>query len=145
MSKRTIKVTLLVAASAAMIAVVGCKKTESSYERTKPTYQLNTVDAAKVETDPVLATRARLVQIRQGMAQGDLLQIDAEFVNGDVWSGDINYKFEWFDDQGMPVETPTTGWLPKHIQAQEHYSLDAVAPSPKCKDFRLKLQRSKSV
>jgi uncharacterized protein YcfL len=140
MNKR-MKIILL----AAVVAVAGCAKTENTYERNKPTYQVNQVDAAKIDTDPVLSTKAQFVQARQGIEQDNLLHVSVEFVNRDAWGGDINYKFEWFDDQGMPVETPTTGWLPKHIEAQEHFTLDAIAPNPKCKDFRLKVQRSKSV
>ena len=144
MNKR-IKLALLAAATAATMAFAGCAKTNNTYERNKPTYQVNPVDAAKIETDPVLAGKAEFIQARQAIVQDNLLKVSVEFVNHDAWGGDINYKFEWFDGQGMPVETPTTGWLPKHIEAQEHFTVDAVAPNPQCKDFRLKLQRSKSV
>jgi uncharacterized protein YcfL len=126
---------------AAVVAVAGCAKTENTYQRNKPTYQVNQVDAAKIETDPFLSGKAQFVQARQAIVQQNLLKVDVEFINNDAWSGDIDYKFEWFDDQGMPVETPTTGWGIKHVQAQEHFSLDAIAPNPQCKDFRLKLQR----
>src|SRR5438105_2172174 len=99
--KKRIGILLLTTAG---IGVVGCK-TENTYEREKPTYQANSIKTNKVETDPFLADKAHVLDIRTAIVQSDLLKVDVELVSDRLWAGNFDYKFEWFDDQGMPVES----------------------------------------
>ncbi|HSV13108.1 MAG TPA: YcfL family protein [Tepidisphaeraceae bacterium] len=141
MMRRTNGLRLSTAALAAALAVAGGCKTENTYERDKPTYEANVININKVETDPFLKDKAHVLEVRQADANG-LLKVDVELVSDRLWSGSFDYKFEWFDDQGMPVDSPMSSWTTRQVQPQERFSIDAIAPTPKCKDFRLKLQRS---
>jgi uncharacterized protein YcfL len=142
MMLRTKYLTLSAAALAAALALAGGCKSVNTVEREKPTYEANVVNDKRIETDGFLANKAKVLQVRQATVQDNLLKVDVEILNDDPWSGDFDYKFEWFDDQGMPVDSPTSTWYTKHVQARETVSLDEIAPNPRCKDFRLKLQRS---
>lgn len=54
----------------------------------------------------------------------------------------FNYRFEWFDANGVQVNTPTSTYLPRQIEGKESIFISAVAPTPSAKDFRLKLLES---
>lgn len=139
--KHTI-VFLLPAALALSTGCGGPGPSVNTVERDQPTYQADVVKDRRVETDPSLQAVASILQVRQTTVQDDLLKVDVEVLNTDTSPADIDYKFEWIDDQGMPVDSPTSTWLGKHLQAKETVSLVQIAPNPRCKDFRLKLQRS---
>ena len=94
-----------------------------------------------METDPFLSDKAKVIDIRQATVQDNLMKVDVEFVSNRAWDGSFQYKFEWFDNQGMPVESQMSTWITRHVEPQEQFSVTATAPDPRCKDFRLKLQR----
>ncbi len=121
--------------------LVGCKS-ENTYENDKTSFHAQVIKGHRIETDGFLAEKAKVLEIREGVAQGDLMKIDVEILNDNLWEGNIDYKFEWFDEQGMIVESPTSAWVTQHLGAKEKMSLISVAPTPTCKDFRLKLQRN---
>ena len=51
----------------------------------------------------------------------------------------FNYRFEWFDAAGMQVNSLSTAVIGSTIEGKESRFISAVAPTPACKDFRLKL------
>ena len=55
----------------------------------------------------------------------------------------IRYKFTWYDQAGMAVETVLSDWQDKWILPGETVQFQSVAPSPACKDFRLNLMEGK--
>lgn len=131
-----------ITAAIVLLAVsAGCKQINTT-ERAEPTYKANVVNEHRVTTDIFLADKAKILQIRQATVSGNLLRVDVEVQNDKTWQGNFDYAFDWFDQQGMPFDTPTDTWISRSIGPGETVSLDAVAPSPQCKDFRLKLRRS---
>jgi len=55
----------------------------------------------------------------------------------------VSYHFDWFDQNMMQVETPaTTALIPLVLEGKESRFISGVAPTPACKDFRLKLIRT---
>ena len=116
--------------------------TQNSYERNSPTYQENVVKDKRVETDAYLADKMKVLKVTQTTVQEDMLKIQVQILNDDTWDGDVDYKFEWMDDTGMTVDSPVSSWNTAHFGPKEMKSLQSVAPSPKCKDFRLKLQQN---
>ena len=61
--------------------------------------------------------------------------------NGGKWWR-FNYRFDWFDAQGLPVSTPTATMVSQTIEAGQILVLTSVAPTPTAKDFRLTVQQS---
>ena len=135
---------LLLLLPAALAATVSCGPGPSvnTVQRDQPTYQADVVKDRHVVTDPDLYNVATVLEVRQTTVQDDLLKVDVELENSSSSPADIDYKFEWQDGQGMPMEGPTSVWMSKHLQARETVSLVQTAPNPQCKDFRIKLQRS---
>jgi len=130
------------AACGLALSLAACTTT-NTLEREHPTAVPNNVATRYVQTDNDLSDIAQVVGVRQATVSGDLLKVDVDIYNNDVNTRQIVYKFEWFDNQGMHVETPLSTWLPKSLLAKETVTLSAVAPMPKAKDFKLKLQISK--
>lgn len=120
---------------------LGCKSTNTT-ERDKPTYEADQVKIKNVVRDGYARDYAKVLGVRQTTVPGDFLKVQVEVQNNNLRPGNIDYKFEWFDQSGMIINTPTVTWKSMQIQTGETRSLDAVAPTPSAKDFRLKLQRS---
>ena len=51
---------------------------------------------------------------------------------------------DWYDPQGMLIDTPLSTWQSQTIEGRETVTLSAIAPTPTAKDFKLKLQQSKT-
>jgi len=134
---------VILAAGLLALGAIGCTpNTQNTIGRDKPVYQANIIKDKRIETDPILSNQVQLVEIRKSIVQDDLLKIDVELVNGDVNPADFEYKFEWFDETGAPVDSPMSSYTSQHIEPAENISLVSIAPNGRCKDFRLKLQRS---
>lgn len=119
----------------------GCD-TVNTVERQRPTATPDYVDTRQVETDSELAEIAKVVSVRQATVSDNLLKVEVDLYNSDTDTRRVNYKFEWFDQAGMQVDTPLSTWQHKILLAKETITFSAVAPTPKAKDFRLKLQIS---
>ena len=137
-------IVLLSATVVSALAILeGCSNPSvNTVDRDKPTYHADVIKDRRIVTDSDLAQKMQIIQVRQATVQDDLLKISVEVVNTQNAPADVDYKFEWFDGQGMPVDTPNSSWTSVRLQAQEPISIDQVAPNPKCKDFRLKMQQS---
>jgi uncharacterized protein YcfL len=134
---------VIFAASLLSLGLIGCTpNTQNTVGRDKPVFQAADIKDKRVETDPILANQVHVTEIRQSFVQDDLMKIDVELINGDSNPADFEYKFEWFDETGAPVDSPTSSYTSQHIEPAENISLVSVAPNGRCKDFRLKLQRS---
>jgi uncharacterized protein YcfL len=127
-----------------LAAAISCAppNTQNSYERDKPTYQANVVKDKRVETDVNLAARCEVLRVTQTTVQGDMMKIQVEIVNNDSGANDFDYRFEWFDGDGMQVDSPGSTWNTQHFGPQESKMLQSIAPTPQCKDFRLKIQQN---
>lgn len=65
------------------------------------------------------------------------------------WSGltgenpyPVDYKFIWFDQNGMELASNLSAWRTVTIHPGEAIQFQAVAPTPQCKDFVLYLKES---
>lgn len=121
---------------------IGCKAVNTT-ERKDPTYEVDSIKFKNVVRDGYARDYAKVLDVRQATAPGDFLKIQVEVQNNNLRPGNIDYKFEWLDEHGMIINTPTSTWKTMQILTGETKSLDAVAPTPMAKDFRLKLERSR--
>ena len=55
---------------------------------------------------------------------------------------EFNYRIEWFDMNGMAINTPTSVWIPRQIEGKESLTITAVAPTPTARDFRVKFMEN---
>ena len=96
------------------------------------------VSDARVVTDRSLAQKVSIVGVNQSMTPGGLLKVQLELLNLKHSLKRFSYHFEWFDANGMLIENVVSATVPDQIEGGESKFISAVAPSPACKDFRVK-------
>lgn len=101
------------------------------------------VEDKRIVTDSKLDFRARIMGVNEAATPGDSLKVQVELYNNSRHTRRIQYRFEWFDQNGMEVSSPATrGYVPVQMQGKESKYISGVAPNPSCRDFRLKLTRA---
>jgi len=140
-----LEVPMLIGACASIViaaSLVGCGTPTNSVQRADPVGQRQMVDDKRLLVDASLDLRARVVGVNQAMTAGGLLKVQAEIMNQSRYQKKFNYRWEWFDQNGMQVSTPGTDVLiPVVIEGKESKFISGLAPTPACQDFRLKLIR----
>ncbi len=117
----------------------GCQNVntyENAESKATPTY----VADKRVITDNTLAGKLRVVSVNQATVSGNLLKIQATVENLSSKARTFNYKFEWFDQDGMAVNSPNEVWKALPLQGRESTTISTVAISPKAVDFKLKFR-----
>ena len=120
--------------------LTGCASTVNTVERAAPVGQRQMVNDKRVISDAGLNRGVRIVGVNE--TPGEHLKIQVELLNTTGSLKSFNYRFEWFDGNGVQVNTPTSTYLPRQIEGKESIFISAVAPTPSAKDFRLKLLES---
>lgn len=142
-------------ASAAMLAVLvsGCQNTVNTMENTEKTMVPQSVSTKYVSTDSFCRDRLEIVSINKAEVPGGLMKVEIMLRSkrygfwSEFWSwftGEnpypIEYKFDWFDANGMSVQTATSVWQQMNIMPGESKPISSVSPNAKCKDFMLGLK-----
>jgi uncharacterized protein YcfL len=126
--------------TAALLAVSGCSTTTvNSVENAQKQGQRQMVSDSRVITDTGLNKKVSLVGVNQSMTPGGLLKVQVELLNTTRSYQAFNYRFEWFDAQGMQFDGIASALMPATIEGKESKFISGVAPTAACKDFRLKL------
>jgi len=133
--KRT---SLAILACAAVFGLTACRSvnTVEPAERVNPP---RTINDKRVITDPSLQRRVAVVAVNESEGPGGHLRVQVEVMNTTRRYRTFNYKFEWFDADGILIETPTTGYRSSQLEGGERRMLVSVAPTAEAKDFRLQL------
>lgn len=125
--------------AALVLLLVGCQNV-NTYENAESRATPNYVADKRVITDNTLAGAVRVVSINQATVSGNLLKIQATVENLKSSPRTVNYKFEWFDQDGMAVNSPNEVWKALPLQGRESTTISTVAISPKAVDFKLKFR-----
>ena len=112
--------------------------TVNTVERAAPIGTKQMIADKRVITDDTLKRKVSIVGLNEGMTPGGFLQVQIEVLNRKNSMQTFSYRFEWFDMNGMLVDTPTSVWIPRQIEGQETLTITAVAPTTTAKDFRVK-------
>lgn len=123
---------------AAVFALCACD-TVNTFERANPIATKKMVDDVRIITDSAVDDYAFVAGINEGFTPGGFLKIQAEIVNRSSAYRNVNYKFEWFDVNGMQANSITSAWISLPIEGGESKMISAVAPNKNVCDFRLKL------
>lgn len=123
------------------VALAGCK-TVNIAERANPESSPNLIDDERIESDRQLSRSVSIESINESVAGGDLLQIQVTVRNTTRRRAQFAYQFEWIDDRGMAVRSPSPVWRPAQLLGGETRAFSAVAPRPDVVDFRFKLIRN---
>jgi uncharacterized protein YcfL len=136
------KLILAFCVAAGMVAANGCNRSINTVERADPLGRPQVVNDRRIETDPTLSEKASVVRVYETKV-GDLTKVQVDILNTRTTQREISYKFEWYDDAGMLVNSPMSDWKPQTMLGGEKVSLVSIAPNPRARDFRLKMKESK--
>lgn len=88
-----------------------------------------------------LAADIEVVDVKSFMA-GDLMRAQATLRSRDRETLPIQYRFVWFDREGMELGGQSVSWKPLVIHGREHKTVSGVAPDPRGREFQLKIRAS---
>ena len=120
------------------ISLLSSCTTVNTVERATPIGTKQMIADKRIITDSTLNKKVSIVGLNESTTSGGFLQVQIEVLNKKNSMQDFSYSFEWFDMNGMLVNTPTSVWIPRQIEGQETLSITAVAPTTTAKDFRVK-------
>ena len=129
-----------VLAAGAILFVAGCASNVNTYERAESQATPNVIADKRVITDNTLAGLIRVVSINQGTVSGNLLKIQATVENLRNSTRNVNYKFEWIDQEGMALDSANETWKTLVLQGRETTTISTVAVSPRAVVFKLKFR-----
>ena len=136
-----------------MLVSAGCQNTVNTIENADKAMQQNVVADSRFVTDGFLRDRLFLRQVNTSRTSDGFLRVQLEAVNvrtgwfSQLWSwmtGEnpypIHYKFIWFDQNGMAMESILSDWRNATVIPGETLYLQSVAPSRDCADFKISLR-----
>jgi uncharacterized protein YcfL len=129
------------AAAVAALTLAGCT-TVNTVENAQKEGQRNMVSDQRCITDSSLKKKVDIVGINTALTPGGMLKVQVELVNRTRSLRRFNYRFEWFDLNGMQVNGIVSAVIADQIEGGESKFVSSVAPTAACKDFRLKLLES---
>lgn len=120
--------------------LTGCATNVNTYENADSRAAPNYVADKRIITDNTLAGTFRVVALTQTAVSGNLLKIQATVENLRNNARTLNYKFEWFDQDGIAVDSPNETWKSIQLQGRETGAITTVSVNPRAVDFKLKLR-----
>jgi uncharacterized protein YcfL len=129
----------------AALLTAGCNTQRvNSIEPAQPAGQREMVNDKRVLADQSLYNSVRLLGVNKAETPEGFLRIQVEVQNETRRAKAFTYRVEWFDGQGMMMESASTPAMPRTIESKETLVITAVAPTPTAKDFRIKFLEPKT-
>lgn len=127
---------LLIAFASAATILSGCNtaNTTTSNGMVNPD---GTVAYKQIVTNGWLKYKANIVGVREATVNGDMKRVAVDVYSDQLTTQRFSYRFEWSDEAGMPVGSPTASMMPVTIKPKETITITAVSPSPAAKQWRL--------
>lgn len=131
--------------SAAMIATLGlagCSTTAGVEATGKVSWDeqgARTLDKNVVFNSSGLKGDIQIVDIKSAMA-GDIMRAQATLRSKDRDTLPFQYRFEWYDASGIEINAGSGSWKPLILNGREAKTIQAVAPDPRAKEFKLKIR-----
>lgn len=87
----------------------------------------------------ILAASLKVTDSKVG-SSGDLMRVQATITNDSRSSLSFQYKFKWLDKDGFEIAIDGRPWTPLTITPYESKAVQAVAPNPTAKSFKIMVQ-----
>ncbi len=81
----------------------------------------------------------QIVDVKSAMA-GDIMRAQATLRSKDRDTLPFQYRFEWYDAGGIEINSGAGSWKPLILYGRETKTIQAVAPDPRAKEFKLKIR-----
>ncbi|MGL4735308.1 MAG: YcfL family protein [Enterovibrio sp.] len=119
---------------AAILAVTSCAQTE-------PRISIN-------QTQKIIFANSELEQTivvndLQLSEKGGALFLGFVIQNNSAQHQDLQYRLDWYDEQGLEINVKKIGWQALSLDAKERKRLAEQATSAKAKDFRISIRALK--
>ena len=89
-----------------------------------------------------LARGLQIVDLKSQFV-GDLLKAQVSIVSKYSKTLEFQYKFLWFDAQGMEINAGSLPWTPLTLFGNESKTVQAVAPNPSARVFKISFRALK--
>jgi uncharacterized protein YcfL len=83
-----------------------------------------------------LAGRLHISEIKS-RKQNDLLQINLSLTSTYKKSLQLQYQFQWFDQDGFVIEAGKSPWQPLELHGMQTTTVESLAPTPQVATFSL--------
>lgn len=93
-----------------------------------------------VVKDKLLAKEIQVIDVKARHV-GDFLEGLAIVKNRKKYTVDFEYKFEWYDETGFPVESNVAHWTPDLLYGRESKWIRALCPRPTSTGFKVMIRR----
>jgi len=92
-----------------------------------------------VVNNPKLARGIQIVDMQQSYA-GDLLKAQVTLVSKYSKTLNVQYKFSWFNEQGIEINPDGSPWTPLVLYGNETKALQGLAPNSSAKTFKIQIR-----
>lgn len=139
------KTWILLPVLAVVVAVVtgGCRNGVNIVEPARPAAALDVVLDKRVILDRSLAKDLEIEYLNQAFT-GNLRTVQTTVRNTTGDSIRFQYRYDWFDRDGMQIRSPASTWVVRTLLPGESASLAATAPTPRAADFRFQISAHES-
>jgi uncharacterized protein YcfL len=142
---------IILAVLVSFSVITGCQDSVNTMKSMPQNMTIDPVYSGKIITDDILAGRVHLVSLNKEKLPNGLMKVQAAFRNERtgffywLWYGDapyhIAYRFTWFNQSGMKVDTAASTWIPIDIMPGDVVYISGTAPNASCKDFTITLKQ----
>jgi uncharacterized protein YcfL len=130
--------TKIAALFAVAFVAAGCHTSVNTVENAQKLGQRSMITDQRVVTDTSLNRKVNVVGVNTAMTPGGFLKVQVELLNRTRSPQDFNYQFQWFDVNGMQINS-SLAMVADEVDGGESKFISAIAPTPAARDFRLKL------
>ena len=113
--------------------IQGAAATVQSPEGTMTSSKYVIIDNSK------LARGLQIVDLKSQFV-GDLLKAQVSIVSKYSKTLEFQYKFLWFDANGIEINPGSLPWTPLTLNGNESKSVQAVAPNPSAREFKVNIR-----
>jgi uncharacterized protein YcfL len=129
--------TILLALATVSTAVLPACNTANTARPTGNMRADGSVGFEQIVTNGWLNYKANIVGVREATVSGNIRKVAVEVYSDQLTTQQFSYRFEWQDDNGMPVASPTGQLTSVTIKPKETITLTSVGPSPAATKWRL--------
>lgn len=129
-------------AVAALLGLAGCSTTAGVETTGKMSWDeqgARTLEKNVVFNNSGLKGDIQIVDVKSAMA-GDIMRAQATLRSKDRDTLPFQYRFEWYDNNGMEINSGSGSWKPLILYGRESKTVQGVAPDPRAKEFKLKIR-----
>lgn len=114
-----------------MLLFTACASTPS------PTDAPSAIDARVQVLERFWGTDIRITEVMTTINSSRLMVVQVTGVNEDSDYLQLEYRVEWFDQEGMLIPSKMTHWVQFPAFEETEFRLKVVAPKPSAADFKI--------